>query len=159
MEKFPGTDYFKMGNILAGLANTSVPHTFSLEKPVVKMLLSIAESDRERECLRYAIFKASGMTARRTYGFEDVNACAVCVESVLSEVKQIQEAIDDLANTQESLLLSQLGFNIQPDSSTDASADDSSENEAFAVQCLERCDIADSYTRYCDSHGRDEDDM
>ena len=48
MEKIPGTDYFKMGSILTGLANSSMPHTFSLEKPVVKMLLSIAESDRER---------------------------------------------------------------------------------------------------------------
>ena len=84
MEKFPGCDYSKMGR--AGLANTSMPHTFSLEKPVVKMLLSIAESDRERECLRYAIYKASGMTAtmvRRTYGFENTNAHVMCVESVL----------------------------------------------------------------------------
>ena len=159
MEKFPGTDYSKMANILAGLANSSMPHTFSLEKPVVKMLLSIAESDRERECLRYAIYKASGMTAtmaRRTYGFEDMSAHAVCVESVLSEVKQIREAIDELANTQESLLLSQLGFNVQPDSSTDLSTDDSSENDAFAVQCVEQCDKINSYTRYC--HGMDEDD-
>jgi len=93
---------------------------------------------------------------RRTYGFENIRARAMCVESVLLEVKQIREAIDDLANIQESLLLVKLGFSIQPDSSTDSTTDDSSEDEAFPVQYQERCDVADSYIRYC--HCSDKDD-
>ena len=66
MEKYPGTDYAKMGTILNGLTATQSPTGTSLEKSTVKMLLSIAKSDRERECMRYAIYKASGMTPRRS---------------------------------------------------------------------------------------------
>ena len=62
MEKYHGTDYAKMGTILNGLANTLTPKGTSLEKSMVKILLSITQSDRERECVRYAIYKASGMT-------------------------------------------------------------------------------------------------
>ena len=45
--------------------------TATLEKS--KILLSIAQSDRERECVRYTIHKASGMTPsaiRQAFGFD-----------------------------------------------------------------------------------------
>ena len=109
MEKFSGTDYSKIGAIINGLANnTSTQKGVSLEKSIVKMLLSISQSDRERECLRYAVYKASGMTAtmvRRTYGFENMRTRSLSVESALLEIKQIREAIDDLASTKEESVL------------------------------------------------------
>ena len=77
MENFSGTDYSKIGAIINGLANISTQKGVSLEKSVIKMLLSISQSDCERECLRYAIYKASGKTAtmeRQTYGFENMQA-------------------------------------------------------------------------------------
>ena len=46
METFPETDYCKIGTIISGLANTTVQHMVGLERPVVKMLLSVAKSDR-----------------------------------------------------------------------------------------------------------------
>ena len=53
-------DYSKMSMVINGMVSsctTQNPHV--LEKDCVKMLLSLAESDRERECIRYTIFKAS----------------------------------------------------------------------------------------------------
>ena len=153
MEKFSGTDYSKIGAIINGLANTSMRKGVNLEKSIVKMLLSISQSDRERECLRYAVYKASGMTAtmiRRTYGFENMQAHAASVESALLEIKQIREAIDDLAKTKEESLLIQLGFDVQVDSA-DSSINDSSENEEDSfVQSLETsavvgCDLTHSH--------------
>ena len=103
----------------------------SLEKSIVKILSSISQSNRERKCLRYAVYKASGMTAtmvRRKYGFENMQARSLSVESALLEIKQIREAIDDLASTKEESVLVNLGFNVQLESA-DSSADDSSEAE------------------------------
>ena len=145
MEKFSGTDYSKIGAIINGLANISTQKGVSLEKSVVKMLLSISQSDRERECLRYAIYKASGMIAtmvRQTYGFENIQARSLSVELALLEVKQIREAIDDLATTKEKSVLVHLGFNVQLESA-DSSADDSNEaKEASNARELETPTVA-----------------
>ena len=120
MEKFSGTDYSKIGAIINGLANnTSMQKGVSLEKSIVKMLLSISQSDHECECLQYAVYKASGMTAtmvRRIYGFENMQTRSLSVESALLEIKQIREAIHDLASTKEESVLVHLGFNVQVDS-------------------------------------------
>ncbi len=115
MEKFAGTDYRKLGAIINSLAinNTHLPKGVSLEKSVVKMLLSIAQSDQERECLRYAIYKASGMTpsqARRTYGFEGMQARSLTVEATITEIQQIRQAIEDLACIADQALLTRFGI-------------------------------------------------
>lgn len=78
----------------------------SLEKSVVKMILRIANSDRERECLKYAIFKSSGMTPsgiRRTHGFENI-------EQAISRIQQIHKAIAQLASIQDKGLLQSFNF-------------------------------------------------
>ncbi len=128
MEKVSGMDYSKLGAIMNSLAvDTSMPKGPSLEKSVVKMLLSIAESDRERECMRYAIYKASGITpsqARRRYGFECMQARALSVEAAISEIKQIREAIEDLARIEDRALLTRFGIPIESDTSSSESEED-----------------------------------
>ena len=60
------------------------------------MLLSLANSDREQETLRYAIFKASGVSqteAHRRYGFEGMNERAANVEKTIADVEENREAI------------------------------------------------------------------
>ena len=72
LESYCGVDYSRISLVINGMVSSLTsqnPHT--LEKDCVKMLLGLAQSDRERECIKYAIFKASGMTAtrsRRQYG-------------------------------------------------------------------------------------------
>ena len=136
MEKFSGTDYRKLGAIMNSLAaNTHLPKGVSLEKSVVKMLLSIAKSDRERECLRYAIYKASGITpsqARRTYGFEGMQARSLTVEATITELQQIREAIEDLACIEEQALLTRFGI---PKESYKSSSE--SEEEDVTQQAME----------------------
>ena len=66
------------------------------EKSIVKMLLSIAQSDREHECVRYVIYKASGMTSiaiRRAYGFENMKSRGTNVEEAVYEIQKIHEGI------------------------------------------------------------------
>ena len=54
MEKFPGMDYVKLGGIINGLVSAQCYKGNTLQKSTVKMLLSIAKSDRERKRLQYA---------------------------------------------------------------------------------------------------------
>lgn len=141
IEKFPGTDYAKIGTILNGLAMSFTPKESTLEKSVVKMLLSIAQSDRERECVRYAVFKASGMTAtavRRAYGFEKMGARALSVEAALSEVRQIREVIADLASAKDKAMLESFGIQIPDDSS---SSDEEIEEETLSLDDLQELSV------------------
>lgn len=93
MERFPGLDYSKIGMIFNGLTISSTePRGSKLEKSVVKMLLSIAQSDHERMCLSYSIYKTSGMTptaARRKYGFNSIAEHAKRIEDTLSQVQNM----------------------------------------------------------------------
>ena len=91
MEKFYGTNYPKLGAILNGLVslNPTSSDGGKLQKSVVNMLLSIAQSDRERKCLRYAIYSASGMTpteARRKLGLGNMKAVPKEVGEAVLEV-------------------------------------------------------------------------
>ena len=108
MEKFSGMDYSKIGLLLSGLVlDQSAAKGGGLEKSLVKMLLSMAKSDRERTCLKYAMYKSSGLTstaARRIYGFEHMSVCAQ-VEETLSKIQRIREAITELASIEEKALL------------------------------------------------------
>ena len=53
MEVFPGMNYCKLGVILNGLSfDQSATRGVTLEKAVVKMLPSTAQSECERTCLR-----------------------------------------------------------------------------------------------------------
>ena len=55
-----GVNYARIRSLLNGIATTCTMHTPQLEKTFVKMLLGLAQSDRERENMRYAIYRASG---------------------------------------------------------------------------------------------------
>ena len=51
--------------------------TQAMDKELLKSLLQLCESDRERECLRYAVVKSSRLSttqARRTFGFQNLSS-------------------------------------------------------------------------------------
>lgn len=78
-----------------------------MTKEELKELLSLADSDKERECIRYAVFKSSGVTqttARRTLGLEKMNERCKKVDTCISEAQQIRKIVDDMA------LLRHFGF-------------------------------------------------
>ena len=77
LENYPNANY---GSIQALIKSIMQKNSSSkgdpISKDVVKSLLSLCQSDRERECLRYTVYKASGLSAtqtRKRYGFESRN--------------------------------------------------------------------------------------
>ena len=70
MEFIPDVNYQYIANILNAVKSPYAENK-RLDKASVKKLLGLATSDYERECIRYALFKASGMTqtqAQHKYG-------------------------------------------------------------------------------------------
>lgn len=68
-----------------------------------KSILTLAKSDRERETISYAVYKASGITpnqAQKCLGISNMASRGLEVEKSIAEVKEIIEAVD-LANTQD----------------------------------------------------------
>ena len=78
----------------------------------------LAQSDRERECIKYAVYKSSGLTptvARRLYGYEDTTKRTNEVDKAIEERKQIQENIEMLTKAKDKAIL--LSHGIVPSSS------------------------------------------
>ena len=126
MEMFPDTDYTKIAMLINTLESKQKASSHShLEKSVVKLLLGIAQSDRERACMKYAIVNASNMTssqARKTYGFQNIPLLNEKVNDALVTSQRIHEAIEDLVQVQDKSLLISMGI---------ADSDSSAESEVL----------------------------
>ena len=104
----------------------------SLSKETVSDLLKLAESNGERERLKYAIVKAAGIShsqAKNVYGFDNVSSRVNKVENALLEATAIRDAIENIANIKETAILSSLGINETSDESQSESMDDESETD------------------------------
>ena len=100
--------------------------TISINREEVDELLKIATSDRERELLRYTIYRATGVTptaARRHFGFERMQARCEQVEECLRDAKALCKHIEELSVAQEAAVLDSLGIN-------PSDSDSSSDNES-----------------------------
>ena len=77
------------------------------------MLLRLVQSDCERECIKYAIFRASGMTATKSrcrYGLECMNDLEARVEQAIKVVQRTHETVEDIASIQDRSLLATFGI-------------------------------------------------
>lgn len=96
MEFVKGADYVKIQQMLTTQLKKSPSLTSTLTKQDVKQLLNLAQSNREKECLRYAIFKASGLislTARKQLGFERMAERSAEVERCIKEAEEIGDLV------------------------------------------------------------------
>ena len=101
--------------------------TSSLHKSEVQSIMSLAQSDRERELIRYSIFRASGLSytgARKTFGFEGMKDREAHVMKAIDEARAVSETIDDLANTADLALLHSMGIDISTESDLEFSSSD-----------------------------------
>ena len=128
MELNPGVDYEKLIDICES-SNSSATSSKTFSKIDLQNLLSLAQNDRERELVRYATFKASGLTpssARRCYGFENMTERTARVEACIEESLHIRESIRSLSEDQEAAV-TQLYIDdsdIEPDCSLETATED-----------------------------------
>ena len=134
MELIPRVDYEKLVNIFESA--TKATSSQALSKSELQNFLTLAQSDRERELVKYTAFKTSGLTAsaaRRRYGFDNMSKRAARVEACIEECLHIHESINSLSEDQEAAAMQLLGIN---DSGTDGSSkmDSSGEQDDSLLQ-------------------------
>ena len=133
MEHIPSFDYTKLAVVMERIIkdhSKRQPHV--LDRDYVKLLLGMAQSYRERECLRHAIVTASGLTptaARNIYGFENTSQCSVNVDNAINKMQEIRETIDEMAVTREKAVLDCFCVDESDTSSCDESNDEFTGNE------------------------------
>lgn len=115
MEKIDGFNYISLSNFLASDAIQSSKEVkeFGMRKNDLKDLLSIVKGEKERECIRYAVYKCSTLTqtqARNRFGLENMKARAFAVESSIKEVKKIANELDEIVADQCQALLDCYGL-------------------------------------------------
>ena len=68
----------------------------AMSKDQLKSILQLACSDREGECIRYAVYKPSGLStsgARRHYGLENMDIRSEKIDSIVKQRKEIYDAV------------------------------------------------------------------
>lgn len=91
----------------------------------------LAQSDHERELIRYSVFKSSGLTpttARKQFGVERTQERSEHVQECIQEAQNIREATDKLTAVQDEALLASMGFSAMSasESETDLGTDSES---------------------------------
>ena len=112
------TNFAQYSESIFKLMNSSTP--IGMDRDKIKALLGLATSDRERELIRYAVFKTSGLSqtsARKQFGFESMDTRAEQVEKCIETVQGIREAIDKLSLVQDKALLAAMGLKAESSSS------------------------------------------
>ena len=95
-----GVNYSNLCRILEFNKSSRLPH--GVNKKEMQNLLLLASSNRERETLKYAIFKVSGLTptaARRELGLGDMRERTARVEDAIQQIIEIRQAFDKIIET------------------------------------------------------------
>lgn len=105
----------------------------------LKRLLSLTRNDRERECVSYAVFRASGVSqtkARRQFGLENMYERSAHVEACISEAEDIKSVVSELATLQDQAILDCYCGGVSPEEpphfSESSGESDSAEEESFS---------------------------
>jgi hypothetical protein len=123
---------------------SSSPH---MTKDHLGQLLSLAQTDRERECIKYAVFKTSGLSAsaaRKFYGFSDMTQRADRVERAIEEAQCIRENIQNLAAIQDKAILLSHGISLPSSSSSSDSEESVNSDDDSTPVGLEYFKVSDT---------------
>lgn len=110
-------DYIKFAPLANALcsSNRSVRSSTTISKSEIKSIMTLAQSDRECELIRYSVFKVSGISytaAKHIFGFQDMKSSETRILNSIKESRAICEAVDDLAHTSDMALLSSMGIDV-----------------------------------------------
>lgn len=138
MEKISGLDYTTFASFLEG---RELKRHQGITKEGLRDLLILDKNDRERECIRYAVYKASGVTqtkARQQFGLENMYERSAHVEACVSEAKQIQTMVSELAALQDQAILNCYCGGLPPEEvycTSDSSGESDADEELPMTPC------------------------
>ena len=121
MEHIAGIDYVQIAKFLESTkqqASTSI----LLNKPEFTQLLGVAQTERERQCISYCIYKSLGLSfksARRHFGFNRMAQRIARMDKCINEIQTIHECADRIIVIKEASRLRSLGCTENSDSAGD----------------------------------------
>lgn len=105
-KKFPAANLRVFQALLSECTmNKSVDQELSRNE--VRKILNLAESEGERERMKYIVVKSSGISnkkAKRMYGFSDMSSKKDKVEEAMEKARAIKDAIENIAKIKEKVL-------------------------------------------------------
>ena len=111
MEHIAGIDYVQIAEFLESTkqqASTSI----LLNKPEFTQLLGVAQTERERQCISYYIYKSLGLSfksARCHFGFNRMAQRIARIDKCINEIQTIHECADRIIVIKEASRLRSLG--------------------------------------------------
>ena len=127
LEAVKGLDYTKLIEFI----ESKMVNKNHFPKEDMQHLLTLAQSNREREVIRHVVCQTSQLSAKaacKLYGWQNMTDRCAAVERYLKDASDIREAIESIATTQERAVLLSLG--IQDELSSSSEDDSSDDNES-----------------------------
>ena len=119
VEKQNTVDYQIFHTLLTKSVENSCTHEVKLSKEELTDLLRLAESESEKEMLRYGAVKVAGLSntkATEVYGIGDFQNRKERLEDALPHAKAIRESVEKIARLKDKGLLASLGFEFDTES-------------------------------------------
>ena len=113
VEKNSSVHYNIFKSLLNNLVTCKQKEKPVLSRETVNKLLKLAESEGEKQRLKFAIVGAAGLSstkAKSIYGFDDMAAKTKEVKDALEEATAIREVIENIAESKDRALLNSFGI-------------------------------------------------
>ena len=149
-EHFKGVDYQQFLCLLNSFHLDKFSKTVAMSKQQLKNILSLAQSDREKEIIRYTAVLSSGLSAssaRKHFGLDSVSQRSNKVDDAINEVKSIRMAYESIAHIQERAALSQLGIEYDPHPDTSSSESEPNDLSDFSESEPSVTDTGTSFSK------------
>jgi len=130
-EHIHGTNYQQFLSLLNRLHVDRKAKKLAMSKLELKELLTLAQSDRERESLRYVAYKASGISAtaaRKQYGLERMDERVQRIENCVKEAQAIRESIESICQIHQKEAFASFGIAIEDESDGESDIESDSED-------------------------------
>ena len=133
VEKQMGTNYAVFQSLLNEvIEKTGGSRASFVTKEEMKNLLTLAESDAEKERIKYAVVKSAGISAekaQKVFGFHNMNKRVEAVELAYKEACELKDSIMNIAHLKDRALLESFGLQdtMSNDDTSDSEDDDDSE--------------------------------
>ncbi|XP_028409254.1 uncharacterized protein LOC114531845 [Dendronephthya gigantea] len=145
VEKHTCTNYAVFQALLNEvLAKTVQTRVSFATKDELRCLLTLAESEAEKERIKYAVVKSAGMSAdkaNKVFGFHNMNRRAEAIELAYKEACEIKDSIMNIAHLKDRALLG--SFGLQDTLSGDENSDSEDDDELLEQPKAEYNNFAD----------------
>ena len=125
MEYTSGVDYTKVA-LLLDRATHQGTQSFNISKQELRMLLSVAQTQREHQLISYGIVKSLGLSsksAKHHFGITRVPSRIARVQQNITDMQALREVINQISHVKEKSILQTLGLDVDSEISESNESD------------------------------------